>query len=77
MNNFQSIRADLFKEVKVIHDNVRRDQEMEQFAEELANQNRKSSSRLFEREELEKSRVGGASALDGQKMISIPAALIA
>ena len=39
MNNFQSIRNDLFEEVKHIHDREQRDTEMEQFAEELAYQN--------------------------------------
>ena len=39
VNNFQSIRNDLFVEVKEIHDREKRDNEMEQFAEELAYQN--------------------------------------
>ena len=39
MNNFQSIRNDLFQEVEEIQDRERRDIEMQEFAEELDRQN--------------------------------------
>ncbi len=39
MNNFQSIRNELFQEVEEIAKRERRDQEMAEFAEELDRQN--------------------------------------
>lgn len=49
MNNFQSIRNDLFHEVGEIQDRERRDQQMVEFAEELDNQRQVSKQKYAQK----------------------------
>ena len=52
VNNFQSIRNDLFQEVKGIQDKEKREVEMGQFAEELDRQNNQRYSLFSTKESL-------------------------